>query len=262
MIETATAYGLELLVPPRDDGVGLCLRESGEFARVELELILDACDGDLLDVGANIGAIGLPFASLRPDSKVVAIEANRKLSQILAANALNNRLSNVEVFHAVAGERSGRIEVPHAPIDRNGNIGMSSIYDKGYPTESVLMRTLDEIHPSNTRLVKIDVEGFEPRVLDGATNLLKSIRPVWLVEVSRIRPNTTALVREKLDHFGYTMYWFFSPFVSPKPGTRIDSRGDFLIYASDSHPPWPMVEVSDDWPTGIEGLPYFSRYGF
>ena len=42
MIETATAYGLELLVPPRDDGVGLCLRESGEFARVELELYQSA----------------------------------------------------------------------------------------------------------------------------------------------------------------------------------------------------------------------------
>lgn len=72
MVETVTteAYGLEFEVPVSDIGVGLCPREYGEFARPELDFITASCGGDLLDVGANVGAICLPFASARPESTV------------------------------------------------------------------------------------------------------------------------------------------------------------------------------------------------
>ena len=260
IVDTASAYGLNFLIPIRDTGVGQCRRQSGEFARVEIEFILAACDGDLLDVGANIGAICLPFAAQRPASRVVAVEAHRKLAQILGANALNNRLHNVEVIHAVAGERTGTIEIPFGAIDRPVNIGASSIYEKGLPAERVMMRPMDEIASANVRFVKVEVEGFEPRVLDGSARLLRDIRPRWLVEVSRERPNTADLIRKTFKQAGYRIFWFFSPFVAPKPGASGDARGDFAYFATDETPPWPMKEVGDDWPRGEADLPYLRRY--
>ena len=263
MLSTATAYGLQLLVPARDEGVGQCLREHGEFARVELEFILAACDGDLLDVGANVGAICLPFAARRPNSSVVAIEAHRKLAQILAANALINNLGNVDVFGMVAGERSGAVPIPMQPIDREANIGAGSLYDQGFPTELTIMTTLDQVAPNNLRFVKIDVEGFEDRVLAGAKRLLNEIRPKWLVEVSRNRPNTMALVRNELSAAGYRMFWFFSPFVTPSAGgPDLSIRGDAAIFACDGEPPWPMKPVSEAWPVDARDFPFLLQYGF
>lgn len=258
MFETVSAYGLKFQIPPFDEGVGRCLRDHGEFARVELEFLLAACHGNFLDVGANIGAICLPFASRRPEVRVAAVEFNPKIAALLAQNAISNGIQNVEVVNAAAGERIGWIDLPIAPIDRKANIGATSIYDSGHPIARMPIRTIDTLAPENTRLVKIDVEGFEPRVLAGATRLLSDVRPSWLVEISRHRPDATSVVRDTFLRFGYRIYWFFSPFLSPKPGEKGDFRGDFAIFASDDAPPWPMATFSDEWPSGEKLLPYFA----
>ena len=258
MLKLANAYGMKFLVPPNDEGVGACLLEAGEFARVELEFILAACDGNLLDVGANIGAIGLPFAARRPNAKVIAIEAHRDIAEILQANVNLNGLTNVEVIHAAAGEREGFTDIPISPIDRFGNIGASSIYDAGHPTLSTRIFPIDTLKYSSISMVKIDVEGFEPRVLQGSQNLLESVRPNWLIEVSRSRPEHYQSVIDILDLNKYSTYWFFSPFVSPKIGRSGDFRGDFAIYASDNPPPWPLARCGAEWPTSEKLLPYLS----
>lgn len=259
MLKLAKAYGLRFLVPPNDEGVGKCLLEEGEFARVELSLILAACDGDLLDIGANIGAICLPFASRRPDARVVAIESHPEIFQTLVKNVEANQLRNVDVVHAAAGEYRAHIEVPVPSIARHANVGAGSIYDTGFATTRVPMLPIDDLAPPKTRLVKIDVEGFEPRVLEGAQKLLTEIRPCWLVEISRHRPEASAQVRNKLAAAGYNLYWFFSPFIAPKPGKSGDFRGDFAVFACDGTPPWPMSPMGDKWASGESDLPYFAN---
>lgn len=266
MLEITRAYGLDFLVPAADQGVGRALREAGEFARPELDLILQACDGDLLDVGANIGAIALPFAAARPEARVVAVEAHRRIAHILAANALSNHLLNVEVFNVVAGEAAGTIEVPMPPLDALENAGAVSLYDKHATTmERVRMATLDELAPPNVRFVKVDVEGFEPRVLQGAPHLLADVRPMWLVEAAKDRPNAVARVRATLEGAGYRLWWFFSPFVTARPPKPLFEprplRGDVAFLACDGDPPWPMRPVGDEWPQDVADFPYLSRYG-
>ena len=267
MLDVTRAYGLNFLVPAADRGVGRALREAGEFARPELELILAACDGDLLDVGANIGAIALPFAAQRPQARVVAVEAHRRIAHILAANALSNHLMNVEVFNVAAGEAAGTIEIPMPPLDGLENAGAASLYDKHAVTERVRMAPLDELAPPACRFVKVDVEGFEPRVLQGATRLLNEVRPVWLVEAARDRPNAVAKTRTILEAAGYGLWWFFSPFVTGRPAKPAFEerplRGDVSFFACDGEPPWPMNPVAGDaWPQDVADFPYLARYGF
>jgi FkbM family methyltransferase len=259
MLKLANAYGMKFLVPPNDEGVGSCLLEAGEFARVELEFILASCDGNLLDVGANIGAIGLPFAARRPNAKVIAIEAHRDIAEILQANVNLNGLTNVDVIHAAAGEREGEADIPIPPVDRIGNIGAGSLYDAGYPTLRTKFIPLDSLKASSPSLVKIDVEGFEPRVLDGSKFLLENTRPEWLIEISRERKNTTLLVSNTLMKAGYSLYWFFSPFISGPieiKGTLM--RGDFSIFATDRTPRWKLPRFGSSWPKGSLDFPYLS----
>lgn len=267
MTETvlADAYGLELEVPALDTGVGACLRDYGEFARPELDFIVASSRSGLIDVGANIGAICLPFARAQPDAAVVAVEAHPGIAALLRANAARNGLPQVQVVEAVAAERSATIDAPVAPLDAPANHGASSLYTKGRPMQRLRAVALDEVAPEGVDFVKVDVEGFEPRVLGGATRLLREVRPTWLVEVSRQRPNTAAEVMERLRAAGYRLHWFFSPFLTRKRPRRLDEhpplRGDLSVVACDGPPAWDLRPVEGDWPDDVADFGYLSDYG-
>jgi FkbM family methyltransferase len=272
MLDSTVAYGLTFLFPTADSAVGASLRNHGEFARTELDFLAEAAQGSgtLIDVGANIGAIGLPFARLKPDWKVMAVEAHRGLSGVLAANVLNNRLYNVEVIHAAAGAERGLADFPATPLTATTNFGAIGFNTSGAPMETVRMLTLDDLAPADTRLVKIDVEGFEPEVMKGASELLRRRTAVWLVEATIQNPASAASVIRTFQEAGYSTHWFFAPFAtpaSPKGAPREASVGDANVVAL---PPgvansWrlPPVGAPDERrPGSASAYPYLSRYGY
>ncbi|WP_372786469.1 FkbM family methyltransferase [Phenylobacterium sp.] len=272
MLDSTVAYGLTFLFPTADSAVGASLRNFGEFARTELDFLLEMATGEgaLIDVGANIGAIGLPFARRRPGWKVLAIEAHRGLSAVLAANVLNNRLYNVELFHAAAGAERGLVEFPATPLSEATNFGTIGFNTQDGPMESIRMLTLDEIAPANTRLVKIDVEGFEPQVLQGAAGLIARREAIWLAEATIQNPEASAKVIGAFQAAGYSVHWFYAPFATPvsEKGAPPDAgRGDANVVAL---PPgaanvWglPLVGTPDERrPGDVSAYPYLARYGY
>jgi len=218
MLDATTAYGLNFLVPSGDTCIGRSLREHGEFARIELDLLLAyaTAPGSFVDVGANLGAICLPFAAARPDWHVIAIEAQRMMSAVLAANALNNRLLNVDMVHAAAGDRAGLAEFPAVGLDSRGNLGTIR-FGMEAVTEPVRMLTLDATIPADTRLIKVDVEGFEPQVLEGARAVIQRRQAIWVVEATSGRPELHAQVIEIFLAAGYDAY--FDGTTSLKPSS-------------------------------------------
>src|SRR4051812_30928270 len=106
MIESTEAYGLSFAFPARDTAVGASLRDYGEFARPELDFLLaHATDprGVFVDVGANVGAISLPFAAARLGWRVISVEAYFAMAQLLEASVKSNALGNIEVLSVAAG---------------------------------------------------------------------------------------------------------------------------------------------------------------
>lgn len=266
MLDVTRAYGLDFLFPVGDTAVGLSLREHGEFARPEVDLICNLARGTFVDVGANIGAISLPVAAARPDLKVVAAEAHRGLSGLLAANTYGNHLANVEPHHVAVGRASGVAAFAMRPLRDIGNFGEGSLADPAAaPEEPVRMTTLDALAPDDTGFVKVDVEGFEPEVLAGAAVTLADRRPAWLVEVSKSRPAVTAEVQRVLTDAGYRLFWFFSPFSTPrrtKPQFRAQPlRGDLSFLALDGDPPFALPAVGGDWPSDVSEFPHLLDYG-
>jgi FkbM family methyltransferase len=274
MLNKTTAYGLDFLYPKADRAVGLSLARHGEFARVELEFLIEHAAADagvFLDVGANIGAISLPFAKARPSWNVIAFEAHAGLAGVLAANAINNGVANVEVTPLAVGRGRAVADFPATSLSEEVNFGAHGFGMRGAPTRPVGMAPLDEFATPEVRLVKVDVEGFEPEVLAGARRLLGEIRPIWLMEASRHNPHATRASLSILKGAGYRLFWFFVPFavMSPHRGGPVANpgQGDMNVIALpegvESVWPLPPVDPGDDIrPLKVTHWPYLPRYGY
>lgn len=117
------------------------------------------------DIGANIGALSIAAAGVA-GARVVAMEpvpsTFRALSDNIAINHLHGR---VEATPAGAGEIDGTL---HFSVDRGGN---DRIVTDG-TGQPIQVRPLDQVFTEVPDMLVLDVEGFEPAVVKGATRLL------------------------------------------------------------------------------------------
>jgi FkbM family methyltransferase len=141
--------------------------------------------GIALDIGANVGWHTLLMASLvGPSGRVLAVEANPALRQRLHDHLRLNRFRQVEVMPCAAADTEGTMEfyAPAAndPDSGNGHVVELSAGGRG-GTIRVEARRLDAIIAAagieRLDLIKIDVEGFEWRVLRGGEETIAKFRP-------------------------------------------------------------------------------------
>lgn len=124
----------------------------------------------MLDVGANVGCYAV-LAGGHVGARVLAIEPVPATCQHLTANVIANDISDkVKIFNCAVGAELGTIAFT-ATFDTVNRVATSEDSN----TIEVPVNTLDHLltaHPTPT-LVKIDVEGFEWQVLQGAESLLQ-----------------------------------------------------------------------------------------
>ncbi|MGR9013564.1 MAG: FkbM family methyltransferase [Gammaproteobacteria bacterium] len=125
-----------------------------------------------LDVGANIGSYTV-LASGAVGAETVCFEPVPKTFQHLLDNIHLNRLTECVTAHNVAvGSEAGVLEMI-ADQDTVNRVIADEVYSGA--TVSVPVVTLDEILAGRVpKLIKVDVEGFETLVLQGAMHTLKN----------------------------------------------------------------------------------------
>jgi FkbM family methyltransferase len=127
--------------------------------------------GVFIDVGANAGTYALPLARhVGPGGRVIAIEPHPVMVARLAFNQAASRIGNVVLVPAAAGDSDGElmIETDHE------NYGASHVYpDASARNDAIrvpamrLLRILQDRDVEKIDTLKIDVEGYEDRVLIG-----------------------------------------------------------------------------------------------
>lgn len=179
-----------------------------------------------LDVGAYVGAHAVTMAKLvGPEGRVYAFEPQKKIYRELRQNLALNGLANAVALRFALGAAPGVIEMD-AP--RPGNVGGTAIGSGGDRAE---LRTLDSFGFRNVSVVKIDVEGFEGPVIDGARETLSRCKPVIILEIlgheptyELASPETRArfeAIFAKLTALGYEaprLIWLNDYLVVPKKG--------------------------------------------
>ena len=126
--------------------------------------------GDLVvDVGANIGALTLCAAArVGASGKIFSVEAHPVIFRYLMRNLRFNKSTNVEAHNLAIGNRKGKAACTDRRSDDQNAIAAGS---EGIEID---LCPLDEVIPNEARitLLKIDVEGYELFVLQGAASTL------------------------------------------------------------------------------------------
>lgn len=147
----------------------LTRRYAPELHRFILRNLPD--DGVFVDVGANVGLVAIPVARKRRDARVLCIEPEPENMRHLRYNLALNGLGSVMCEQVALDDKTGvgRLAV-------GGDSGSGYLGCDGKLTVTTV--TLDELckryRIDKIDVMKIDVEGNEPRVIDGARNLLEA----------------------------------------------------------------------------------------
>lgn len=185
------------------------LERFGAHQRCELAMLRSVLrPGDhVLDVGAHIGTFTLPLAQTVGEAgRVDAFEGLPQHVDILRRNVEGRGWQHVHCHHALVGSGKGQSLVPWV---RSGN-SAETLFDVSEGASSATgpeTWTLDgwwrsvpsEERPPGVSLLKIDVEGMEWDVLQGADHLLNEHRPMLYMEVHRRHLRRRGLELEALE---------------------------------------------------------------
>ena len=219
-----TPHGFDIVVDPTDH-IGWSVLVSRSYEAPLSRLLKRLLNpGDVfVDVGANHGWFSLLAASLvGATGKAIAFEPQAKISNRLRTSASLNRFNNLLVRSQAVGDRemSASIVCPD-PL----NSGLVHV-EADESSSQLSVRPLDDLLTDTTpALIKIDVEGYEARVLDGMTRLLSTrtlkhivieVHPALLQHYEA----SESAVAHRLRSRGYTLYEI-------RP--RLDSAGEPVI---------------------------------
>lgn len=131
-------------------------------------------EGIMIDVGANLGVVSLILGRRYPNRRLYAFEPNRTTFQALQSNIRINHRSNLQSYEIAVASHTGHIDFNLNPKDR----GTASVApERGQYVAPVPCVTLDQFAETNRieeiSFLKVDVEGYETLVFDGAKRLIR-----------------------------------------------------------------------------------------
>ena len=130
----------------------------------------------VIDAGAMIGDHTVTYSEwVGERGRVIAFEPNPAAYECLIHNT--SGMANVGCYRAGLSDADGETAMH---VDKNA--GRSHLGDGD--GDRVLLMTLDSLELSDVSFIKIDVEGFESRVIAGAKDTIMNNRPAMLIEVN------------------------------------------------------------------------------
>ena len=196
--------------------IGKSLDIYGEWCEPELILLENyVLPGDLvIDVGACIGTHTIAFANMvGPGGFIFAFEPQRVNHNILCANVAINSKLNVSCVWSGASDLKGLAKVPLLNPNTPQNFGAINIesFDAGEPVQLI---PIDDLKLKKCNLIKIDVEGMETKVIDGAEDTIEQYMPIIYTENNRTEGSERLLAT--LMEFAYQCYWHILDYYNPK----------------------------------------------
>jgi len=195
-----------------------------------------------VDVGANIGYLTLHAARLvGPSGSVLAFEPLASARESLVRNVALNRASHVSVLGDAVSDRTGTTVLNIGPEHHTSTSSLLQVAAGLGEVAVPSVRLDDAISDSpRVRLIKIDVEGAEQLVLDGAGRVLDLHEPDIIVELNG--PEADRALR----HRGYAAFAIdgaplgqvngqINAYFTKREAPRTNNEGAAAISSVDAH---------------------------
>lgn len=148
----------------------------------------------MLDIGANFGAYALSCAKTLKEKggAVHAFEGQRILAYMICGSTVLNSIENLFVHHNCVGDSHEEIPIPKFDYSQLMNFGSiefgdsqnEELHQKRSTSHEVVQQVkIDDFSFEKVCFIKIDVEGMESQVLNGAKKTIGHSLPVLQIEV-------------------------------------------------------------------------------
>ena len=168
-------------------------------------------NSNVWDIGANVGVFTFAASIVAHEGSVVSVEADIWLANILRKTVMFKEYSNNDIYVlpvAISNENSvasfmvaARGRASNALEAAGGRSQMGGVREKQY-VPTLTLDTLLNTFPSPD-FVKIDVEGAEYMVAQGATHLINEVRPKFYIEVGS---DVSSQILRIFQSAGYAAY--------------------------------------------------------
>jgi len=180
-------HSLVFSVPNLKENISFELFFEGSYEKSLAQFLIKAIPsgGIFIDIGANIGAISVFVARLRPDITIYAFEASPRVFSFLSRNVTQNKLDNITPINkAVHTEHNIFLDF-FSPEEQFGKGSFSSVFTS--VAEQVNTIRLDRFFEDTAivpDIIKVDVEGFEALIFESLGQYLttSSKRPILIFE--------------------------------------------------------------------------------
>jgi FkbM family methyltransferase len=177
----------------------------------ELKVIKRAIrpDDTVCDIGANKGSYTYWLSRWVPQGRVVAFEPQEQLASYLQRACASLKLSNVTVEAKAVYSKSGTLDlfIPGTADSPGATLNAKASLREEGRTVSVPVVALDEYFDPTTRIgvLKIDVEGAERKLFEGAIRILTRQSPLLVFECENrhLETGTVLDVFHFLEGLGY-----------------------------------------------------------
>lgn len=195
-------------------------------------------NGFILDVGAHTGESALAFRQNFPQAVIHSFEPISFIFEVLRRNCQLD--PNIHCHNLALGDKPGELSI--ALSDReaiNTMNSLNAVATAATPqelTQTVKITSLDDFCASQgikqVAVLKIDVEGFECQVLDGARRLLSEGRIAHLMAEVTLNPknkqNTQlAALQKQLSEFNYSLTGFYESSYDAQSGEMLYTNALF-----------------------------------
>lgn len=208
---------------PHKDHVGKLIADNMFEAWEQAFVWLYLQAGDtFLDCGAHVGLFSMIAARrLGNNGRILGIDPNPLCRDFYESNLIASGFPNFDIFQLALSDQDSESKLF---LGKEGMSAFSSlspgiIEHPEISADALLVKStrldklLDELNVEQVSLAKLDVEGLEISVLEGAKNsILSGKLPVWMIEFTEsnaISSNTsTKQLWDKLEALGYTICRF------------------------------------------------------
>ncbi|MEM7725898.1 MAG: FkbM family methyltransferase [Cyanobacteria bacterium P01_A01_bin.45] len=214
---------LGILSTPKDDHVGHLL-EQGIFEGIEQAFVwLYLQPGDIFfDCGAHAGLFSAIAAKrLNNQGRIVGFDPNKECIKLYEHNLNTLGCNCFDAFNIGLSNSQGQAELllGKAGMSAFSTFALGASNHNEIGSESILVeqRSLDEIVDElgieEVTLAKLDVEGWESFVLEGAKKSIENGKfPLWMIEFTEANAiaasSSTKELRTLIESFGYTLCFF------------------------------------------------------